>query len=109
MEFKGYEREDGSIGVRNYVIALPTVVCRNQVAINIERQVKGVIALPHQFGCGHVENDYKHFLRSISGLGKNPNVSSVLIIGLGCESIAAEALAKEISTTQKKVEFFQLF
>lgn len=106
LEFKGYEREDGSVGVRNHVIILPTVVCSNQVAINIEKQVKGVVALPHQFGCGHVENDYKHFLRSISGLGKNPNVFSVLIIGLGCESISAEILAKEIKN--KKVEYLNI-
>ncbi|NVM04991.1 MAG: UxaA family hydrolase [Candidatus Helarchaeota archaeon] len=108
MEFKGFDREDGSVGVRNYVIVLPTVVCSNQVAINIERKVEGVIALPHQFGCGHVENDYQHFLRSISGLGKNPNVHSVLIVGLGCESISAEALTKEIEKTHKKVEFLNI-
>lgn len=108
MEFHGFEREDGSVGVRNYVIILPTVVCSNQVAINIERKVDGVIALPHQFGCGHVENDYQHFLRSISGLGKNPNVYSVLIIGLGCESFSADTLAKEIEKSSKRVEFLNI-
>ncbi|MHA1297979.1 MAG: UxaA family hydrolase [Candidatus Helarchaeota archaeon] len=108
MEFMGYEREDGSVGIRNYVIILPSVVCSNQVAINIERKVEGVIALPHQFGCGHVENDYKHFIRSLSGLGKNPNVHSVLVIGLGCETISADALVKEISKVNKRVEYLNI-
>jgi len=108
LEFNGYERENGSIGIRNFVIALPSVVCSNQVAINIERKVKGVIALPHQFGCGHVEKDYQYFMRVISGLGKNPNVFGVLIVGLGCESITAEKLAAEIGKINSNVKFLNI-
>lgn len=39
--FPGYRRPDGSVGIRNYVLILPTSVCSNKVAQDISRQVKG--------------------------------------------------------------------
>ena len=39
MEFLGYRRTDGSVGTRNYVGILSTVICANEVAENISRQV----------------------------------------------------------------------
>jgi altronate dehydratase large subunit len=38
------------------------------------------------------------------GLGRNPNLASVLLISLGCESTSLEDVAKMISETGKRVE-----
>lgn len=38
---KGYRRPDGSVGIRNYVLILPTSVCSNKVAQDISAQVHG--------------------------------------------------------------------
>jgi len=39
MPFYGYPREDGSYGVRNYVVVMSSVVCANGVVEEIARQV----------------------------------------------------------------------
>ena len=41
MEFKGYKRNNGCVGTRNYVGIISTVVCVNEVADCIARQVQG--------------------------------------------------------------------
>ena len=35
MKFKGYRRADGSIGIRNHILVIPTVSCVNRVALDI--------------------------------------------------------------------------
>ena len=51
MQFKGYKRSDGRAGTRNYVGILSTVVCANEVADAIARQVQGTACFMHQQGC----------------------------------------------------------
>jgi altronate dehydratase large subunit len=41
----------------------------------------------------------------LAGLGKNPNVAAVLLIGLGCEMINPKVLAGDIAKTGKPVEY----
>jgi altronate dehydratase large subunit len=41
MEFNGYRRSNGSVGTRNYVGILSTVVCANEVVDAISRQIQG--------------------------------------------------------------------
>jgi altronate dehydratase large subunit len=64
-----------------------------------------VLLLTHRQGCSQLGADNDQTFRTLSGLGKNPNIAGVLIIGLGCETIPAERLANEISKTKKMVEY----
>jgi len=53
-------------------------------------------------------DDKEQSARTLAGLGKNPNIGAVLVIGMGCESITAEYLAEEISKAKKTVEFLDV-
>lgn len=105
--FDGYERPDGSVGIRNYVAVIPTVACANGIVGMIARAVPGVVPIYHGHGCGRAVEIEMH-TRTLAGLGKNPNVAAVLVIGLGCETINAEGLALAISVTGKPVEFLSI-
>jgi altronate dehydratase large subunit len=104
MEMTGYIRPDGSVGCRNHIAILPSVGCANDVALRIGRMYPNIPVLAHRQGCGQLGGDKDQTARTLAGLGRNPNVAGVLIIGMGCESITAEYLAHEISQTGKMVE-----
>jgi altronate dehydratase large subunit len=103
MTFYGFERPDGSIGIRNYVAVIPSVVCSVEVARKIAANVRNATILPHDCGCTQVGEDKDQTFRVLSGLGMNPNVYGVLVVGLGCETISADSIADEISKTGKPV------
>ena len=90
--FLGYERTDGSIGVRNHVAILPAVSCASGVVQAIARQVPETVPLLHSVGCGRGGADHETHLRTLQNLCRHPNVGGVLIVGLGCEILGAEGL-----------------
>jgi len=81
---------------------MSTVVCANSIVEEIARQVPGVIPLMHSHGCGPTG---EITLRALSGVGKNPNFTAILIIGLGCEACGATTLSESISASGKPVEY----
>jgi altronate dehydratase large subunit len=92
----GYRRSNGSFGIRNYIAVMPSVICANEVAKRIADQVENTVVLPHNGGCGTYGEDIEKTFVTLSGLGANPNVAGVLIVGLGCESVNANKLKSEI-------------
>ena len=102
MYFYGYPREDGTYGVRNYVVVMSSVVCANSVVEEVVRQVPGVVPITHNHGCGRTG---EITMRTLSGLGRNPNVAALLVIGLGCEESVAPDIAKAVAATGKPVEY----
>jgi len=102
MNFYGYKREDGSYGVRNQVAIISSVVCINSVVEEIARQVPGVLPLTHTHGCGPTG---EIALRTLSGIGRNPNFAAVLVIGLGCEESGAPEVAEAVASSGKPVEY----
>jgi altronate dehydratase large subunit len=109
MKFMGFLREDGQVGVRNHVAVLPTIGCANEMASEIAKRVKDVVAITHNHSCVRFGQDQERAKRVLVGIGCNPNIYSVLLVGTGCESIKAEELAEEINKkTKKRVEFVTL-
>jgi altronate dehydratase large subunit len=104
MEFSGYRRRNGSVGTRNYVGILSTVVCANDVADEISRRVRGTACFLHHQGCGQTPVDLTRVNEILISLGRNPNLGAVLIVSLGCESTAVESVAEAISAAGKRVE-----
>lgn len=104
MEFNGYRRSNGLVGTRNYVGILSTVVCANEVVDAISRQVQGTASFMHQQGCCQTPVDIKRVNETLIGLGSNPNLASVLLVSLGCESTDLNDVAKAISKPGKRVE-----
>jgi len=96
MEFPGYEREDGSFGVRNYVLVMSTVGCANGVVDAISRALPDVVPITHAHGCGYGPEDYGVGIRTLGGLVNNPNFGAVLFVGLGCENMTAEIMMMQV-------------
>ncbi|MBX2880685.1 MAG: altronate dehydratase family protein [Granulosicoccus sp.] len=97
--FKGYSRNDGSVGTRNYIAVISSVNCSATVAHRIAasfdatslqdyRNVDGVAAFTHGTGCGMdaAGEGFANLQRVIAGYARHPNVGGVLIVGLGCET-----------------------
>ncbi|MDH5791225.1 MAG: UxaA family hydrolase [Candidatus Bathyarchaeota archaeon] len=99
-EFWGFERSDGSVGVRNHLLVLTPMDCSYEPARKIAAQVEGAVAVTQHHGCGYDEM----VANALIGAGRNPNVAGVLLVGLGCESLTSEILAEGIAPTGKPVE-----
>lgn len=99
----GYRRENGEIGIRNYVEVIYTVLCSSKVAQDIAAGYKNV----QVFGFpGCYENEYA--LRLMAALGKHPNVAAVLIVGMGCEGTEISLLGQMISESGKPVKILKI-
>jgi altronate dehydratase large subunit len=104
MEFLGYRRADGTAGTRNYVGVLSAVVCVNEVVEAIVRQVQGTARFTHHQGCCQTPLDIGLVNKALIGLGRNPNLHSVIIVSLGCESTDLSGVIAGIRAGGKRVE-----
>ena len=93
--FMGYQRDDGRVGTRNYIAVVAASNCAAHTAETIAESyrdfkfpegVDGVVAFPHGDGCGQTLGaDTDQLRRTLAGVLDHPNVSSAIILGLGCE------------------------
>ncbi len=104
ITINGYPRANGTVGVRNHILVLPTVGCSCHVAAKIAEGVPGAVAISHQHGCAAIGEDAQTTFRTLAGTGANPNVGGALVVALGCEQWAAEAFADEIRKAGKPAE-----
>ena len=103
MSFLGYPRSDGLVGVRNYVGVISTVSCANDVAFWISQQIKGTAPFLHQAGCGQLPPDLERATQTLTSLGQNPNLASVLLVSLGCEGASVDRIEEGIARSGKRV------
>ncbi|RYL94988.1 altronate dehydratase [Sporolactobacillus sp. THM7-4] len=108
FELLGYRRPDGQVGIRNHVLILPTITCAAQTAKRISELVDGTTTFIHQHGCAQVGTDYEQTFRTYVGMGTNPNVYGVIVLGLGCETLQALKIADAIEKTGKPVEMISI-
>ena len=104
--FAGFRRPDGRVGTRNWVLIVPTSMCASHEAAQIATvaeftlwsrekfpHVDGVVALPHNKGCGSSEgSNLEVMLRTLANYAGHPNVGAVLFMDLGCEKTNLELL-----------------
>jgi altronate dehydratase large subunit len=105
MNFLGYGRPDGSAGIRNYVLVIPG----GFIAARICEMVEGTkTILSADTGSGRTGRDRETIARTLIGLGRNPNVASVIVLSSSVASDYPELkparLGKEISESGKRVE-----
>ena len=98
-EFYGFERPDGSVGVRNHLLVLAPIDCSYEPAKRIAEQVEGSVAITQTYGCGYDAM----LVHNLVGSALNPNVAGVLILGLGCETLTGDLLADLIEPSGKPV------
>lgn len=86
----------GGVGIRDHQLILPSVVCSTHVSRRIAKEV-GAVTFAHQHGCGIIGIDVAGIDDFFIDLAAHPNVGSVLIVSLGCETIAGNELCAKIS------------
>ncbi|SER39747.1 altronate dehydratase large subunit [Natrinema salaciae] len=95
--FAAFERERGGVGARNRVLVVPSVICSHTVADRIASEVPAAVSTPHDHGCGQLGSDSEQTERTLVGVATNPNVAGALAVGLGCETVQSDGLAKSIA------------
>jgi len=75
----GYLRSDASVGVRNHVLVLPSVLCSSNVARKISAAVPGSVVASHNQGCAQLGDDFQQTRRTLINTALNPNVAAVLV------------------------------
>lgn len=108
VNFKGFRRADGKVGIRNYLGILSTVTCANQACQDIGRSIKGSCVFTHQQGCGLTRADLSMVEKTLINLGCHPNLGAVLVVGLGCEGVKADRVVQGIAKTGKLVDMIQI-
>ncbi len=94
LTFQGYQRKDGTVGIRNHLFIVPTVGCINKLAEHLATAMNRhmpvgcdpVLALTHPYGCSQLGHDHETTRAILAGLVKHPNAAGVLVLGLGCEN-----------------------
>jgi altronate hydrolase len=102
---RGYARQDGRRGIRNYLLVAYLVECAHHVA--------RMIAAPHQQGGvqlvgfpGCYPSDYAD--RVMTDIATHPNVGAVLLVSLGCEEFQRTRLKAAIAASGRPVELLTI-
>ncbi len=72
MNFYGYKRPDGRVGIRNKVLILPASVCASDTTRIISQQVVGSVTFNNQNGCSQVASDQQLTMDVMAGFAANP-------------------------------------
>lgn len=102
MEFYGYEREDGTVGVRNHVAIISVDALANRIVEAISRLIRNTVPITHPYGRLQFGDDLKLTFDTLIGTGRNPNVAAALVIGL--EPVWTQIVADGISKSKKPVD-----
>ncbi|MGI5953566.1 UxaA family hydrolase [Dysosmobacter sp.] len=102
MEFYGYRRPDGAVGIRNHVLILPASVCASDTASFVCRKVSGTVTFHNQSGCGQTAPDQQMTMDMMSGFAANPNVYGTVVISLGCENCQMDMVVAAIQQRTNK-------
>jgi len=103
-KFFGYRRDNGRVGIRNHVIILPLDDLSNAACEAVANNIKGTLALPHAYGRLQFGEDLDLHFRTLIGVGSNPNVAAVVVIGI--EPIWTQRVVDGIAKTGKPVVGF---
>ena len=102
MDFMGYKRPDGKVGVRNHVLILPTCACASETCRVVASQVRGSVNVINNSGCAEVKGNEDMTQRILVGFALNPNVYGTVIVGLGCENVSHRELRAKIEALTSK-------
>lgn len=114
ITFQGYERADGSVGVRNDLWIITTVGCINKTAEKLgeiakkimPKECTGVKVITHPYGCSQMGDDLVNIQKVLASLVKHPNAGAVLVVSLGCENNNIEEFKKVLkSYDENRVRF----
>jgi len=102
MEFYGYQREDGSVGIRNHVAIIAVDALANRTVEGISKIIRNTIPITHPYGRLQFGEDLNLTFDTLIGTGCNPNVAAALVVGL--EPVWTQKVVDGISKSKKPVE-----
>lgn len=102
MNFYGYKRPDGKVGVRNHVLILPASVCASDTTRIVASQVEGAVTFNNQNGCSQVAPDQQFTMDVMAGFAANPNIYGTVVISLGCENCQMDLVVDAIKERTNK-------
>ena len=103
--FKGYERKNGDVGVRNEIWIVPTVGCVNGIGERLARQLReetgckdidAIYCWHHNYGCSQLSGDHENTRKVLRDIVLHPNAGAVLVLGLGCENNQPDAFMETL-------------
>ena len=100
--FLGYERENGDAGVRNWVGVMSIMDNTNPITRAVCNAVQGTLPITTLFVRGQYGRDLEITYKSMAGMACNPNIASLVLIGL--ESQTTEEIARRIRPSGKRIE-----
>ena len=106
LQLTGYRRENGRVGVRNYVLIIPVDDISNAAAVGVISLIRGTMAIPHPYGRLQFGQDLELTFDTLIGTGRNPNIAAAVVIGI--EPKWTERIAAGIAETGKPVAGFSI-
>lgn len=117
--FLGYERKNGSVGIRNHLAIIPSVFCANGplqkiASLAAEKYKKtenfdGILPLTHPYGCSQTGKDLETTGKIVAGIINSANFGGVLVVSLGCEINDLAQLKKYIGNyNPNRIKFLVL-
>ncbi len=106
LKLTGYRRENGRVGVRNYVLIISVDDISNAAVEGVASLIRGTMALSHPYGRLQFGEDLELTFDTLIGTGRNPNIAAAVVIGI--EPKWADIIADGIAETGKPVASFSI-
>jgi (2R)-sulfolactate sulfo-lyase subunit beta len=106
IKLTGYRRENGRVGVRNYVVVISVDDISNAAAEGVSYLIRDVMALTHPYGRLQFGEDLELTFDTLIGTGLNPNVAAAIVVGI--EPKWTDWIVDGIAETGKPVAGFSI-
>lgn len=111
-KIEGYVRENGRVGIRNYVLILSITHGSHLLSSKIGETVAGVKVFIPEDEDGRTKQDRQTIARTLIGLGINPNVHSVLLVcssrAVAYQELSCNYIEGSIKKSGKHVEVLEI-
>ncbi|WP_049898183.1 UxaA family hydrolase [Halococcus agarilyticus] len=98
-EFLGYERPDGSVGIRNHVVVVSTAPYANDTVERTAEIVENTVPITHPLGRCQTKPDVFQTYRTLLGYATHPNVYGAVVVAHAGEIVDGDELAADVAET----------
>ncbi|MDR9382225.1 MAG: UxaA family hydrolase [Natronomonas sp.] len=98
-EFLGYERDDGSVGIRNHVAIISTAPYANDTVKRAAEITENTVPITHPLGRCQTKPDVFQTYRTLLGYGTHPNVYGSVVVAHAGEIVDGDELASDVTET----------
>lgn len=103
-EFLGYERADGSVGIRNHVPIIATAPYATDTVKRAAEIVEGAVPITHPLGRCQTKPDVFQTYRTLLGYATHPNSYGAVVVAHAGEIVDGDELAEDVAETGRPSE-----